>query len=534
MNNLGNRHSSVAGSHVGGRWTKLGYCRETNIHFNRRLPVGPPDAATASNATSRATSPQGTPDLLLDGKQIGDSLNALTLRPRDEVPKNSANKLLRLDQERRANSPERVSLDLESFRQSLVSQVEKHPFWSNKAARRMQLTKVEQRRIYIYELVSYCQRRDLEWRYEPFKGGLVAGSMPYRCIEPALTSISQPSTPDRASAPIRRSSLGRTMSTLCSTASAKSDLKSPLSRVGSTGGSQVYAPSSLRTNSTLSSTSQTDTIERPAVSAELVWSIQTPINIQPAPFSGHSYSCEIPQSSFVKRCHGCSGRGRIKCNTCHGVGYEVCLSCSGKGTTKTLSRLSSPLSANDNCSYRRATSDLGNDNDPDQSTRDSNSRANADSGWPSNSAWSSTTESCHFCHGAGQKRCWVCAGKSYNHCSACAGAGRLRCYLNLNITWLNHRDECILNNSDSIIPRDRLRLCSGLQILDETGEPQLRPLDRGRLDGATKHLDEVEHLRAASKRLRDKHRHAYRDERFLKQVRIKALVKALSSYWRAN
>lgn len=454
---------------LGARWARLGYCRETNIHFNRLLPVSPPEHLSQTCLTSEQE--ELGDELCSSAKPIDHCLNKLTLRGR--VMDNKS------QMETKSTSQ---SQDPESYRQRLMDQVEKHPFWSNKAARRMQLTGVEERRIYIYELISFCQRRDLEWCYEPYRGGFVAGSIPYRCLDPSIVPPSQPATPESRLASGSLYSGSSTGSTLL----GRSQRSTPPVRTSSTGAIEPVGP-------------------------ELVWSIETPEKTQPAPFVAHSHCCEIPQSSFVKRCHGCSGRGRLKCNSCYGVGYEVCLSCSGKGTTKTIRSLSS--STANQSAERKYSPSVGGEPDQDQSGP-SNRNQESSAG----SALYSTSESCHYCHGAGQKRCWVCAGKAFNQCLACEGAGRLRCYLNLKITWLNHRDECILNNPDNIIPRERLRLCSGLQLVDQIGEPQLGPLERARLDGATGRAEEVNQLQAASKRLRDKHKHAYRDEKFLKQV----------------
>lgn len=137
----------------------------------------------------------------------------------------------------------------------------------------------------------------------------------------------------------------------------------------------------------------------------------------------------------------------------------------------------------------------------------------------SGSAWH--TETCHNCNGAGQKRCWTCAGKSYNTCDGCLGSGQLRCYLNLNITWTNHRDECILNNNDNIIPRDRLKLSTGSLLADQIGD-RLKPLQCNHIhvDGATnqqQYLNETNQLYLASKKLLEKHNRTYKQEKLLKQ-----------------
>lgn len=521
-------------AHSTSRWAQLGYCRETNIHFNRRLPVELPPVECLlasrrlwSTSVDSAAMEEEAADEQKD--LIQDRLHELSLeeqKPEEARGRKQQQQLVQL-------AGGQSKLDMESAREKLVAQVEKHPFWSSKAARRMQLTGVEERRIYIYELVSFCERRDLEWRYEPYRGGGLASAVPFRRLELPAGSGSGPSTPVRAAAALA------TPSSLCSSAagSPSSGVASADSLAFSRSIPHLSSANSMQRSFSGSTSSQAgkttryeplSAIERPEPSPQHVWALPTPGAGPAEPFVGHTHSAELANSSFVKRCHGCQGRGRLKCTSCYGVGYEVCISCSGKGTTKSLcSAASSRNSAGHSDHSRSSIYANGYDQDsPDCSpfgarSADQPKRANEPGGISgaagsvSASAW--TAEACHFCHGAGQKRCWVCAGKSFNHCLGCLGSGQLRCYLNLNITWLNHRDESILNNPDAIIPRDRLRLCSGLVLLDQQAD-SLGALQRKRIDGATGHADHSNQLHLASKKLLDKHQQSYRQERLLKQV----------------
>lgn len=273
-------------------------------------------------------------------------------------------------------------------------------------------------------------------------------------------------------------------------------------------------------------------IQRPLPSPDTIWAVSLPVHLMPSAFNGYSHSSELPNTSFVKRCHGCQGRGRLKCKSCHGVGYEVCLSCLGKGTTRNPSSMvgsaqgSSSLS--NACRSDRTATESSESSafySPDKGSRRYNSDTKAQSGLRA-SAW--ITESCHFCHGAGQKRCWVCAGKSYNHCPGCSGSGQLRCYLNLHIIFLNHRDEIILNNSDSVIPRDRLRLCKGQLLLDQT-ENHLEPLAEQQLPNPTSELsklNEADQLKTTSLKMLEKHYQTYRNERLVKQRHRLTLIES--------
>lgn len=651
------------------RWSQLGYCRETNIHFNRRLPIEPPLALQTSfqanynscstskslqyQPSSKESSPTGrTTSMLIEQQQRSSrpiisgslrlkhqkssdyerqtqddfdlKLHKLSIEEAAEREKQGGllSNLNKVDgendlakqtlQKRHHNTNDNnrgeqqyhcsamgSKIDMESARQKLVAQVEKHRLWSSKAAKRMQLTSVQERHIYIYELVSFCERRDLEWRYEPYKGGLVP-SIPYRHIDQlipplsptlngkvvktsqlsslqpdlaksAATTTTTPSTSDLfAFSPIHKKtvlvgspvessqspdSFWSTTTTNSSrrTIPSSSSMKASSNSMRTTSGITSLASNETSSNSPVKRThfdsiSSNAATDRPIPSAEFVWSIDVPAQMKPKPFYSQIHSTELPNSSFVKRCHGCQGKGKLKCNSCNGVGYEVCISCHGNGTTKSLSHGSSSLSSASghrfkNSSYH-SSSDYNNNHNSNHNSRNStfangydteqdqfsanysgNSRGKGvgepggiTSSGASNtfgSAW--VTESCHFCHGAGQKRCLMCAGKSYNHCAGCLGSGQLRCFLNLNITWINHRDEIILNNSDNIIPKDRLRLCSGLMLVHEISE-NLLPLNCATIDGATGRIEETNQLSSVSKKLLDKHKQTYRQERLIKQV----------------
>ena len=546
------------------RWSQLSYCRETNIHFNRRLPVEPPAGSKQADGDSLARE-EG--EFVEAGKQVvcsplrqlscksGAGANEHDQRDRGahllQQIDDSLHKLSIGEQKEGTAADSGARINLEEARERLVAQVVKHPFWSNKAARRMQLTDLEERNIYIYELLSYCERRDLEWRYEPYKGGLVS-SIPLRQRPDFGSSAtsSQPSAPaGHLTADLvagQRMQQGQLFVSAFSQPGGGSTLATKRQHHRPWGSeSESQGPSPIRRSCSSAATSTTmrdlyepiSVIERPLPSPELVWSIQVPGQLKPEPFAGYAHSTELANSSFVKRCHGCRGRGRLKCNSCYGVGYEVCISCSGKGTTKSLSSAASASNARhssrhygaDGYNLRNSTHANGYADDQDSSAADLGRRPEERGGISGSSSGQGTawlTESCHFCHGAGQKRCWVCAGKSYNHCLACSGLGQLRCYLNLTVTWINHRDESILNNSDNIIPRERLRLSSGLVIADETGN-RLSALARARIDGATGRVEDANQLHLASRKLLDKHAQLYRSERLIKQVGI-ALCWALA------
>lgn len=632
---LSNRYASSAHHSLSSssRWSQLSYCRETNIHFNRRLPIEPPveildHSPTFSSQFCPPTTPQHHKSVSSTGQQQLDSSaklmrsslkNSMRLKQKNEQEddlnlqdlslkeerKRSKQRMMASDNGAGQNSTEEDSLkqlglrrhnsnsisnsestrsesqsstiDMESARQKLVAQVEKHRLWSSKAARRMQLTSVQDRNIYIYELTSFCERRELEWRYEAFRGGLVS-SIPFSADRLSSSNqfkvtTSRPISPSNANeilafAPIQKKMVvvKAAESRPCSSGIASSSVDSfwsksssgvatgartPIKRAGSTRtatGTKVSHSSAATACSSPTKSSQLNYEllrgqDRAIPSTEYVWSIETPAQMKPQPFMGQVYQTELPNSSFVKRCHGCQGKGKLKCHSCNGVGYEVCISCHGNGTTKSLSSsMNSSGLRSKHCyaeSYPRNSTfangyDTERDNSGTHSSANLRKRANEPGGITSSGANSTSgsawvTESCHFCHGAGQKRCLMCAGRSYNVCQGCLGAGQLRCYLNLNITWINHREESILNNSDNIIPRERLRLCNGLLLADEVGDSSnLSPLRLSRVDGATGRPDELNQLNLVSKKLIDKHKQTYNKERLIKQVSCCYMLAPLS------
>lgn len=599
-NSLSNR---VAGSYSTSRWSQLNYCKDTNIHFNRRLPVEAPSslasewgqvAVTLSeidqpsselfeplNSVVQSSAPcspshKATEKHSLEARLRQLSFNNQLVLPIDQangtksVPRRNDKSKTMEEQPTSSNS----SLDIETARERLISQVQKHPFWSNKAAKRMQITSLDERHIYIYELVSFCERRQLEWRYEPYRGGLVSAIGLTRRFDHQSSfarlktemgspmsqyimnndiehSIRQVRSKLEASQPVGGSfdendSSNNRLTTrknqpidqLASQSNQANRLQrlSQLERSCSTASSAgIRAPTSIDSANLIGGSQPlyepNGSTQRPLPNSDIIWSIEVPLQSMPKVFTGYVHTSELPNSSFIKKCHGCQGKGKLKCKSCHGVGYEVCLSCSGKGTTRNLSSF---RSGRESCSYseshnsrRHDKSTENSDSSPfyssEYNSRRDNSDYEASSGLKA-TAW--LTESCHFCHGAGQKRCWICAGKSYNHCPGCLGSGQLRCYLNLHVSFINHRDEGFLNNPDSIIPKDRLRLCKGRVLMDEVKD-HLNPMDNFNIpefSGKQSNADETNQLRETSRNMIEKHYQTYRNERLIKQKHRLTLI----------
>lgn len=546
----GRHHLTTGGSHAhnahnhlslasaatnSSRWCQqLSHCRETNIHFHRRLPVEYHQASASKELSS-----------------VSDTLLSIDYDQNGNNKLSNGNSLV-AQQSRRTSA----EVNPESIREKLIGQVQKHPFWSNKAAKRMQITNVSRRNVYIYELESYCERRDLEWDFEPYRGCSISPykmAATYRDDSPRPGgSLSQPATPLNHAGSHANDSLwlaedgSPPRADLRSSAAVARTLSSPSSQV--TPAPTLAGGSRLKFEPKVSAR-----LEHLIPSADYVWSTDVSAGagvLQPrgssrsgrqttATTSPGCVSIELPNSSFVKRCHGCQGRGKLKCSTCHGVGYEVCLSCSGRGSTRSYSTTASASQSGASSSMRGGDrgyverAEYSNDSTSSGNRRYAQHSSGNASVLGSLGVWN--TESCATCHGAGQKRCWACAGRGFNNCPACAGAINLRCFLTLTVSWISHRDNVIINNSDQIIPKERLRVCSGLLLVDQI-EDRLGPLE---LDlsvgvaGAENGCDanctankeaqcdswraEAEQLQVVSKQLLEKHRHAYRSEKLLKQ-----------------
>ncbi|KAJ8260320.1 hypothetical protein GJAV_G00179620 [Gymnothorax javanicus] len=108
---------------------------------------------------------------------------------------------------------------------------------------------------------------------------------------------------------------------------------------------------------------------------------------KPSLFTDACRNVRVPHSSFVKECHQCQGRGKVKCGHCRGRGRRRCSSCGGNG-------------------------------------RKGKKR-------------------CSMCSGNGKRRCILCSGKGHKTCKSCEGKQNLLHYIQLTVTWKNHVFEFI-------------------------------------------------------------------------------------------
>lgn len=98
----------------------------------------------------------------------------------------------------------------------------------------------------------------------------------------------------------------------------------------------------------------------------------------------------------MRTCHGCVGWGYVRCKQCWGRGRSTCSWCHGSG-------------------------------------RKTNSRGER--------------SRCSSCHGSGMSRCSWCSGTGRVQCKICRAAGQLKCYLQLTVNWLVHKDEHVVDKT---------------------------------------------------------------------------------------
>lgn len=126
---------------------------------------------------------------------------------------------------------------------------------------------------------------------------------------------------------------------------------------------------------------------------------------------------EVPHTAFVKSCHGCNSRGRVRCSACTGRGHRTCNRCHGR---------------------RRVNN-----------------------------------RSCTSCHSSGRKRCFRCHGSGRVKCRKCDGKGKLKGYLELSVTWKNHFDDYV--SETPLVPKRKIRKVSG-QIAFQEKKPKVWPM----------------------------------------------------------
>lgn len=441
-------------------------------------------------------------------------------------------------------------------RKLLMRKVRSHPFLSKKAVRKMELTCIDKKSIYIYELCSLCEKRKVGWRAEPHQAN--GTSSLSKEIPVAFQS--------------RRLSLGSDSRSSSITVEPPEALRQngtinrnywPGLIKRKTSERRLRSSSTSQSNSTLvmeevcnipkrkHSSSSLDDISRKTIyqrvdtgilnsiqgekdlsfndsqksNSDLIWSLKSTRQNRKESDTNHE-SIELPGSSFVKTCDGCKGKGHLRCKPCRGEGQVPCSSCNGQGNLRILSSWSRTNRASEQIDDKQSIYGAQTENNlgfiqTEQSIslfeQRRRNRSISNNSISLSSPWLS--ESCHSCHGGGQQRCLDCSGRSSVSCKPCNGTGSLRCFLNLDIIRCKHFDFKTINNNDGdqtlLIPENKLRSSSGTVIADFCGA-QLAPMFDGRINES---MDEEtsEKIKEISRKLLKKHDRVHTDELIIEQ-----------------
>ncbi|XP_076448094.1 protein SSUH2 homolog isoform X2 [Babylonia areolata] len=178
---------------------------------------------------------------------------------------------------------------------------------------------------------------------------------------------------------------------------------------------------------------------------------------------------EVPHTSFVKPCHRCHGSGSLTCNRCHGRGRIRCTFCHGSGRREHHT--------------------------------------------PEGVHW----VDCSMCHG-GMRSCHRCGGDGRIRCGTCDGFGSLRAYIELKVTYTNHNNDYILEQTD--MPDELVREVGGKPVFEQT-LPQVWPII----------AYPVREVNENSQNLVNMHRSSFNDERKIMQRQILRAVPVTEVMW---
>ena len=162
--------------------------------------------------------------------------------------------------------------------------------------------------------------------------------------------------------------------------------------------------------------------------APAIWDIPvTPAN----DFAEQKVVKEIPHTSKIEICHGCSGIGKTTCSSCRGIGSSKCWNCKGVGH------------------HHHTTHDSHGHHKDEHHT-------------------------CHTCRGSGRNRCSRCSGVGVVKCKTCKTWGKLRYFNQLHIKWQNHRDDFVSDATE--LKASRIKNVQGIFAINEI-KPRAFPLE---------------------------------------------------------
>lgn len=191
-------------------------------------------------------------------------------------------------------------------------------------------------------------------------------------------------------------------------------------------------------------------------------------------FSTHEKKMEVPHTATVMPCHACDARGYHVCWRCHGIGHTRCDNCNGSGQRHTQDPHGNPI-----------------------------------------------VQMCHHCHGDGRERCHTCGGDGRITCDECDGYRNIKSYIQLTVTFTNHKVDHIIERSD--MPDELVRHVSG-DIIFEQVLPQVWPIT----------AYPVPEINDNSVRLVNQHKGAFPNERQLQQRQQLRAVPVTEAHYEWN
>lgn len=432
------------------------------------------------------------------------------------------------------------------LREKLLGVVRKHLFWSRRAVRRMNLKVSDKHSIYLYELKSQFERRQIVWEYEPmikqsktnasqFKDDSnpkILAQLTNSCdLHFSTVTIPPPDSlvcrfhgcwPQCSRSSVRRHS--------ASSARSEQTLvmgSNPVNRHRRSSDTSSYSASQLSESlsdmtrsiaPSLFRSSRTNSVTSLNGASEALWSIDGP----KSKIRGKSdhQSIKLDGTSCVRACHGCGGKGTFRCKVCKGDGNVGCLTCSGVGNITYLASVSRTNRSSIGSTCRPDGSEIGCENNSDDTCPTDSKRFKAPLRWsPASSPW--LAEACQTCNGYGKMRCSDCHGRSRQTCRQCQGSGSLKYFLNLKIIRNDHCDRKIINNLEPKLTANLLQLCDSDTLLEDSGV-RLIPLKMGsrkvEISGPNVDISELEgKIFETSRKLLEKHKRIYPEGLMLKQ-----------------
>ncbi|ESO82302.1 hypothetical protein LOTGIDRAFT_134754 [Lottia gigantea] len=174
-------------------------------------------------------------------------------------------------------------------------------------------------------------------------------------------------------------------------------------------------------------------------------------------FDDHVKLLEVPHTATVRPCHMCDARGWVRCRVCHGWGQNRCNTCGGDG---------------------RVTR-----HDPERG---------------------SYQDMCFRCHGDGRVSCNRCGGDGRVTCKECDGYCNLKCFIQMKVTYCNHKGDHIIEKTD--LPDELIRDVQGSVVFEQVMLP-VWPISAYPLD----------EINQCSNNLCNQHRTAFQTEKYLQQ-----------------